>query len=762
MLRPKQMSRVSVTGSKAVMDDVIEAIHDLHLVHLSDYDGRWEGFDNGNPIEGADEASEKLVTVRALEDILGVEADDAGPSRIVTDETLEDELESIRTEANDLDDQRTDLESQLRDVQEQIDAMEPFATLGTDLDLLYGYDSLAVAVGEGDAESVRAVLAEIDAPSDVFAEDGVVAAFAATDEETLQEALVEAAFTEIDVPDGEGDPGEYLAQLEHDKQKLESNLTTVQDRIESLRYDAAGFLLAAEEKLSIEVQKAEAPLTFATTDNAFVAEGWIPTAEFDTVQSAIDAAVGDHAAVSELEVATYSRHGHADHVEEVHEEPADEDREPAGAGIDGDAGQPTITEADADADADTETEQEAATDGGVVTMGDDDPPVIQDNGGAVKPFEILTKAVGRPNYSEFDPTLILFLTFPVFFGFMIADVGYGAVYMAIGYFLYSRFDSEAFQSIGLVAVAAGFGVAAFGFLFGEIFGLHLITTHFWEPVAGGVPVHKGLSPAHSTWALAWFVVIALVGVLHLNIAYALEFLEDVTLHGVKEAIIESGSWLLALNGLWLFVLSQPPTSDGDFVGPKPDFIYEVFASGEGAALELGFAGFPNSFELVGVAMVAAGFVLLAVGPTYELVEFHVILAHPLSYLRIGAELLAEVGLAFAINLLFWGVYATPGHGGGEEWHFGVSGMPAEAGITYHGHEVSEILFPGLVHMGPAAAVVGVVVLLIGTFIVLALGVMSVGIQAIRLEYFEFFAKFYEGNGRDYLPFGKERTYTAEE
>ena len=60
MLRPKRMSKVSVTGSKAVMGDVVEAVHDLHLVHLSDYDGHWEGFSNGNPMEGGDEASEKL------------------------------------------------------------------------------------------------------------------------------------------------------------------------------------------------------------------------------------------------------------------------------------------------------------------------------------------------------------------------------------------------------------------------------------------------------------------------------------------------------------------------------------------------------------------------------------------------------------------------------------------------------------------------------------------------------------------------------
>jgi len=67
MLRPERMSKVSVTGSRGVMPTVIETVHELNLVHLSDYDGSWEGFDNGDPMAGAEGSSEKLVTVRALE-----------------------------------------------------------------------------------------------------------------------------------------------------------------------------------------------------------------------------------------------------------------------------------------------------------------------------------------------------------------------------------------------------------------------------------------------------------------------------------------------------------------------------------------------------------------------------------------------------------------------------------------------------------------------------------------------------------------------
>jgi len=779
MLRPKQMSKVSVTGSKAVMDDVIGAVHDLHLLHLSDYDGRWPEFDNGDPAAGANEASEKLVTVRSLKSILGVEPEDAGQSRIITDETIEEELERVRTKANELDDRRDEIESELRDVEEELGAMAPFATLGIDLDLLWGYDSLAVAVGEGDANSVERALVDIDAATQVIAEGHVVAAFAHTDESTLESALVEADFTAMEVPHEEGDPEDVTGELRHRKQQLESNLETVESQIDDLRYDEAGFLLAAEEKLSIQVQKAEAPLSFATTRNAFVAEGWIPTEEVSTFESKLADAVGDHAEVEELERAAYSRHGHAETTEEVHDGAAGaagSGGSPAAAAGGATAGAATAGDADDGATADGDAREatadgggeEVRSDGGVVTMGDEDPPVVQNNSGIVEPFELLTKAVGRPNYSELDPTLILFLTFPLMFGFIIGDFGYGLIYTGIGYYAYANTESKAFKQFGLIAGAAGVSTTIFGVLYGEIFGLHLISTHFWEGLVGlkSAPVHKGLQPAYTYYANAWFVVTALFGLLHLNTGYVLEFIENKALHGTKEAVLETGSWLLALNGTWLFIFSRPPseTVDGEttYLGPKPDFIYQVFNEGSGAAFELGFTGIPSPttvgtiplMELVGAGMIGVGIALLAVGPAHELVEIHQVLAHALSYLRIAAVLLAKAGMAFAVNLLFFGAYEHHG-----EYHYMLNHGPEYVTKEY-GAEA--IMFDGMMHGGPATLVFGILVLLIGHLVVLLLGVTSSGIQSIRLEYFEFFGKFYEGDGTTYSPFGNDRNYTAED
>ena len=66
-LRPEQMSKVSVTGSKRVIEDVIEAAYEHHSLHVTDYDDGYEGFVPGDSLSGAESVNERLVTVRSLE-----------------------------------------------------------------------------------------------------------------------------------------------------------------------------------------------------------------------------------------------------------------------------------------------------------------------------------------------------------------------------------------------------------------------------------------------------------------------------------------------------------------------------------------------------------------------------------------------------------------------------------------------------------------------------------------------------------------------
>ncbi|MFB6125167.1 MAG: V-type ATP synthase subunit I [Halanaeroarchaeum sp.] len=718
MLRPEQMSKLSVAGTRAVMRDAIEAIHDLDLVHFSDYDGDIEDFDTGAPLEGADAAADDLVTVRSLQSILGVTEADAGPTRIVTQEVIDEELPEIREVVNDLDDRRSALEDDLRAVEERIDTAEPFVELGYDLELLSGYEHLDVAVGEGSAEAVEEALAgrdDVEAYDLATAEDVVAVFVAPTDVEAnvLDDALVGVEFERIEIPDASGSPESYVQSLEHDRQTIESKLQSVESELGDYRLEYAGFLLAAEEKLAIDVQKAEIPLQFATTEHAFVAEGWIPTEAYDDLVEAVTAATDDRVEIEQLEVADYREYAQGHHA------PVDE--------------------------------AETAADGGVTFDADDEPPVIQDNPSIAKPFELLVETINRPRYSEYDPTLIVLLTFPVFFGFMIGDVGYGLLYTAIGYYLATRMDNDAIRSLGGIAAWSGAFTVLFGILYGEVFGMHLVSAYLW---GGHPPMHKGLMPGFLIYAKAWLMATLFVGLLHVTVGYALSFMKDLA-HGVTDAIVESGSWAMLMLGLWAWVFSTHAQ------GGKPPFLFQVFNKpipgqipAENVAYAFGFGGFPATVGIAGLAVAVLGLGLLLYGEgVVGALESLNVLVNVLSYTRIAAVLLAKAGMAFVVNLLFFGAYE---HGG--EFHFMVSESPQHV-IEATGHPP---LFDGLIHMGVAGVLGGIVILVLGHLIVLALGVTSAGLQAVRLEYVEFFGKFYDGGGAKYEPFGHQRTYTTED
>jgi len=745
MLRPDRMSRVSVTGSKRVIDDVIEAAYSHHSLHVTDYDERYEGFEPGTSLDGAETLNERLVTVRSLESILDVDEDDAEVAPPLDDDELEAKLDRVRERVNDLNDRRDELRNAVRDRQEEIDRMEPFAELGIDLEYLRGYDSVEVVVGEAKSGPVEAALEDAEAIDafDVFVGGDVLAVVAkptASDAEgVVQDALVGVDIALLDVPDADASPDEHVAELEAEQADLRDELDAVETELESVKAEAAGFLLRAEEQLTIEAEKKEAPLSFATTENAFVAEGWVPTEVFPDFEATIADAVGDHAEVEELERASFTPDG--DHHTEV-----------VGDEVGGTGASATGEPATADAAA----EREAATDGGHAGHGTDDPPVVQDNGGAAGPFELLVQAFGRPKYSEFDPTLLVFLTFPAMFGFMIGDVGYGVLYAAIGAFMYTKFDGT-FRELGSVAMWAG----AFTILFGIYYGIDLFGYHAYQLLPGHVhwPVEgKGLSPADLDWGLSFLVVSVVFGIVHLNIGHVLSFVSTSQQHDLKHAVYEAGSWLLILNGAWIWIFSRV------FPNAKPDFLFEAVSVLTFGAVS--FDGFPVAVGWAGAAAAVLGLVLLGIGEPPELAEFLSPVVNVISYARLMAVLLAKGGMALAVNLLAFGAYID--EGGEGSFHFIFTNEHLD-----HVQETAseELVFAGITTafdpasvgaVGVVALVGGIVVAVVGHVVVLLLGVTSAGIQAVRLEYVEFFGNFYEGGGREYLPLGRDRKYTRED
>lgn len=109
-------------------------------------------------------------------------------------------------------------------------------------------------------------------------------------------------------------------------------------------------------------------------------------------------------------------------------------------------------------------------------------PTLATKGRLLTPFATLVKQYGVPQYGEVDPTLLFAITFLLMFGMMFGDVGHGATIALAAWLL--RHKLGRFTPFG---VLAGLSSAAFGFLFGSVFGYeHLIEPLWLSPLSSPI------------------------------------------------------------------------------------------------------------------------------------------------------------------------------------------------------------------------------------------------------------------------------------
>jgi len=329
----------------------------------------------------------------------------------------------------------------------------------------------------------------------------------------------------------------------------------------------------------------------------------------------------------------------------------------------------------------------------------------------------------------------------------------------MGWGCWKYFDSDAGKAIGTIAIWAGAFTVLFGYLYDDLFGMYMSDLGISLPLAGTLT--KGLQIGE--WALLWILLSLVFGIIHLNLGLIAGFVNELS-HGLKAAVFERFSWILAMNGLfiWLFTHNDAGSAglgfDTTASATKPEF---MTGAGEEAILYefVGFAGFPELVGIVGIGMLVVGMtmVVVAEGIAGVLEAPAWAFGHALSYLRMVAVLLAKGGMAFVVNLLVFGAWEA------DDGYMSFAYFEAPSGVE----GAADVTFEGLVWIGleggiivTALAFIGaVLVFVVGHIVVLLLGITAAGIQMLRLEYVEFFQKFYEGGGEEYEPFGHDTPST---
>lgn len=343
-------------------------------------------------------------------------------------------------------------------------------------------------------------------------------------------------------------------------------------------------------------------------------------------------------------------------------------------------------------------------------------PTHLQNWSLFRPFELFVRTYGLPGYNDVDPTPFVALSFLAMFGMMFGDIGHGLCLAAIGAcmaFLPYRIFVE-MRDLGRILVLAGLSGTGFGFLFGSFFG---IERDSFLPALWMRPSHPENLTAFLGAALA-------LGIVVLSIGIVLNIVQSVRRGNMRKALI--GQWSASsLVFFWSLLLLFGMQLMGKEVTAPTWLIVAVLAvplllvgGGQVALLMLDKHRAAGAMRLAAPASDENGeAVPAAADDEHEDEELATILFEPI-------EIVMNL---FTNSVSFLRVAA-----------FGL----AHAALTMAVFVVNDMV------KSPLANAVSLPIE--HAFIILLEG-MIVTIQCLRLEYYEFFSKFFVGNGVAYAP-----------
>ena len=326
------------------------------------------------------------------------------------------------------------------------------------------------------------------------------------------------------------------------------------------------------------------------------------------------------------------------------------------------------------------------------------PPTKMRNPGIFRPFEMFIQMYGLPDYNEIDPTILVAITYSVFFGFMFGDMGQGLCLLIGGFLLYRA------KKMNLAAIISccGFFSTIFGFLFGSIFGFEDIINAAWLRPGEAMTTLPFIGRLNTV-----FVIAVALGMGIIILTMILNIINSIRAHDPEKTWFDTnGAAGLVFYAAMASVIVLFMTGH-----PLPAGI--VLAVMFGIPLLLMFFKEPlTALVEKKAAAIEGGKGMFVVQGFFEL--FEVLLSYfsnTISFVRVGA---------FAVS---------------------------------HAAMMEVVLMLAGYESGSASSVNWLVVVL-GNVFVCGMEGLIVGIQVLRLEYYELFSRFYRGTGRAFKPYGR--------
>lgn len=646
------MAKVEIIGPRGLFPEVLGLIHEQGRLHIEDLSNKIQHGDV--PLNRMEVKAETLHEQEQLEDLLIrvrsiLKALDRGsaalppPNRLeyerlypLVPEELAREVNTIIAEVEDrteaLASAHTDLESEMSVLARYEPILHKIQPLASQIVTTGSYDSVALLFERRYKGALDALKQEIERITSKHYEvvstdvdEDTTAALVVFDRQysdAVHKFLSMENVNRIRLPDEfDGIPFDTAySEVKSRRLALPSELAETKAELLKMSEKWAGRLAAIRDVLIDREEEIEAIPKFGRTEYAFVVTGWMPVADVTDLIGAIHDRWGDDIIVQQQEI----------------------------------------------------SESEYA-----------ETPVALKNHPVIEPFQKLLGVYGNPRYGTLDATWMLFFFYPLFFGMIVGDIGYGLIMLSIILWMRYKFTDNANVRLATSILGpAATSVVAFGFLYGEFFG-DVLGRRYLDLIR---PIDLGFVeiPFERTHFATTFMLIAVaVGVVQILLGLIFGVVNAVRTKN-RHHLYEKGGILVFLVAVAIAV------------------IFSVFTA---------FFGSWSTWGQLGFALLAlAGFVYaIRGGGVMGVVETVESITGMASYLRIMAVGLAGALFADAVN----GIVASMNN----------IALGLIVGVLLHSLN----------------------------FVIAA---FSPTIHAIRLNFVEFFGKFYETGKQEYSPFTK--------
>jgi V/A-type H+/Na+-transporting ATPase subunit I len=573
----QSMKRIQVIGPKAELNRVVDLMYQAGTVHL-------ENASEEIPVREIPLTPVKLEAAKTIEDVLGKiqaifstlppianEPERQAAARTALAKKSYDQIivrareviRELETTTRDLSARKSELTLADTSLDRYAKVLTIIQPVEKELPTLEGFEVTILLIQKehsGVIEIIRKEIAAIThnhfemSTTSVDAETlATIMVFSKQHSEDVHSFIYSVNVNEVRLPkEYTGKPFfEMFALIEEQKQKNVQEIAGIDTRLNSLSSVWYQELVVLKKNLEDIYAEVGVYENFGLSEYTFVIMGWIPKKHLKATRQSLKGAFGDRVVIRELPV--------------------------------------------------TEEDMKHA-------------PVWYDNPAWIKPFEFIMGLVALPKYDEFDPSPILAIFFPIFFGLMVGDIGYGIVILAIG--LYVRQKAVAgtfFANMARVLIISSVPTIVFGYLFGEFFG------NFGEHMGWIEPINLvGVSWNRGEAIIPMLLLAISIGVIHVFLGLTIG-MRNAYITKSRKHFAERSGMMLSISGIILLL---------------------VTAAG----------ALPAVATYAGAAILIIGFVLIIYGAgAFGAMEVMGTVGNILSYARLMAIGMASVILAIVAN-----------------------------------------------------------------------------------------------------------------